>query len=494
MRSTAGLWPTRDCSAASFIILGVSDLTSLAQRLPEGVVSTHPGELTTRARDLWAMAMLRERIGDRVPPPAAVAFPRSTEDVATILAWSEESQTPVVPRGGGSGVCGGAQAVRGGVVIDLGEMNHVLSVDEQSLTIQVEAGIRGERLERHLGERGLTLGHYPQSLAISSAGGWIATCSAGQASAGYGVIEDLVLGMTVVLAGGNVLRLQPTPRSAAGPDLKRLFVGSEGTLGIITEATFSVSRRPDELRWEAFGPEDFTAGIELVRSIIQRELSVVVIRLYDETDATLVFGELGHQGGPVLVVGMSGDVVGVGAQAEAMREEAAKHGAKTLPSTFGDHWWAHRLDAVDTYRRIMGEERLLGDGVVVDTMEVAGLWSRLPKLYRSVQEALARHAEAVGCHVSHPYRSGGSLYFTFLLRAEDDRKVRETYVSAWRDGATACQDAGGTITHHHGVGILKSLFMERELGIEGLRLLRTLKSSLDPNNLLNPGKLLPPDG
>ncbi|MGH2738906.1 MAG: FAD-binding oxidoreductase [Actinomycetota bacterium] len=472
----------------------MSDLSSLSQRLPEGVISTHPGELTTRARDLWAMALLRERIGDRVPPPSAIAFPRSTDDVATILAWAEESQTPIVPRGGGSGVCGGAQAVRGSVVVDLSEMSHVLSVDEQSLTVEVEAGIRGERLERQLSERGLTLGHYPQSLAISSAGGWIATSSAGQASAGYGVIEDLVLGMTVVLPGGKVVRLQATPRSAAGPDLKRLFVGSEGTLGIITEATFSVSRSPDGLRWEAFAPADFAGGIELVRSVVQRGLRSLVVRLYDDTDANLVFGEVGHQGGPVLVLALAGNTVGGSAQAEAMREEAGRHGARTLPSTFGDHWWDHRLDAVDTYRRIMGEERLLGDGVVVDTMEVAGLWSQLPKLYRAVQEALARRAEAVGCHLSHPYRSGASLYFTFLLRAPDDRRVRETYVSAWRDAATACQDAGGTITHHHGVGILKSLFMERELGAEGLRLLRTLKSSIDPNNLLNPGKLLPPDG
>lgn len=200
-------------------------LALLAERLPGGSISTHPGELTRRARDWWALAMLRERGGDPIPPPLAVVFPKSNEEVATILAWAVETAMAVVPRGGGSGVCGGAQAIRGGIVLDISEMHRVLSIDEESLAVEVEAGIRGDQLERELADRRMTLGHYPQSLAISSVGGWIAARSAGQASAGYGVIEDLLLGLTVVLSGGRIVRLPATPRSAAGPDLRRLFVG-----------------------------------------------------------------------------------------------------------------------------------------------------------------------------------------------------------------------------------------------------------------------------
>ncbi|HEX2031706.1 MAG TPA: FAD-binding oxidoreductase [Actinomycetota bacterium] len=462
-------------------------LASLAARLPEGAVSTHPGEIATRAHDLWPLALLRERRGEALPRPMAVVFPRSTEDVAAALAWADETRTAVVPRGGGSGVCGGAQAPWRSVVLDLSQMNRVRSVDEESLAVEVEAGIRGDRLEAALGERGLTLGHYPQSLAISSVGGWLASRSAGQASAGYGVIEDLVLGLVAVLPGGEVVRLRPTPRSAAGPDLRRLFVGSEGTLGVITEVTLSASRAPAGLRWVAAGPPSFEDGMALVRRISQGHVRPLVLRLYDEADAAFTFGATGHEGGPVLIAAVAEEADG----AARLRQAAREAGAAELPEGYGVHWWDHRFEAVDLYRRIMGEERMLGEGTLVETVEVAGLWRGLPALYGSIREALASHAETVGCHLSHPYRSGASLYFTELIRAPDDERAEEAYLASWRDAARACHAAGGTITHHHGVGVLKAPFMEEELGAGGLAALRAVKRSLDPAGVLNPGKLLP---
>lgn len=473
------------------IIGRVDALASLAERLPEGAVSTHPGELTSRSRDAWPLAMLREARGERLPRPMAVVFPRSTDDVATTLAWASETGTAVVPRGAGSGVCGGAQAIWRGVVLDLSLMSRVLSVDQPSQAVEVEAGIRGDRLEAALGGRGLTLGHYPQSLAISSVGGWIAARSAGQASAGFGAIEDMVLGLVVVLAGGEAVRLPAVPRSAAGPDLRRLLVGSEGTLGVITEATLSVARIPQGYRWSVHRPSRMTAGMELAREVVQRDLRPTVLRLYDEADAAMTFGAVGHQDGPALVLGFA-DGPGIETTLGGVGGAASTADAEPLPETYGEHWWAHRNDAVDLYRRIMGEERMLGAGIVVDTMEVAGLWSRLPDLYGAVRAALAEHAaRPVAGHLSHPYRSGASLYFTFLLHGEDDQAAEDRYLTTWRNAARACRDAGGTISHHHGVGLLKAPFLEAELGSSGLATLRSIKGALDPHGVLNPGKLLP---
>jgi alkyldihydroxyacetonephosphate synthase len=468
----------------------VDALASLVERLPEGAVSTHPGELSSRSRDAWPLAMLREARGERLPRPMAVVFPRSTDDVAVTLAWATEAGVPIVPRGGGSGVCGGAQAVWRGVVVDTSLMNRVIEVDEESLAARVDSGIRGDRLEAALAPRGLTVGHYPQSMAISTVGGWIAAGSSGQASARYGGIEDLVLGLVAVLPGGTVLRLRPTPRSAAGPDLRRLLAGSEGILGVVTEATLSVSRTPASVEWAAFGLPRFEDGLVLVKDVIQRDLGATIVRLYDEPDATLTFGPLGHDRGSVLVLGF-GDRPGLGAVLDAVRTEAESGGAKVLDHGYGRHWWEHRNDAVALYRQIM-EERSLGPGVVVDTMEVAALWRDLPDLFRKVRDALAEHSSRpVGCHLSHPYRSGASLYFTFLVHADDDRAAEDRYLSCWRQAAAACHRARGTISHHHGIGLLKVPFLAEELGEGGLATLRAVKRAVDPAGVLNPGKLLP---
>ncbi|MDQ3991811.1 MAG: FAD-binding oxidoreductase, partial [Actinomycetota bacterium] len=397
--------------------------------------------------------MLRVRRGERIPPPRAVVFPSSTEEVASVLAWAVETGTAVVPRGGGSGLAGGAQSVRRGIVMDLSRMNRVLSVDDVSLAAHVEAGVRGDHLEQELARRRLTLGHHLPSLAISTVGGWIAGHSAGLASAGYGAIEDVLLGLTAAMSTGEVMELRPTPRSAAGPDLRRLFVGSEGTLGVITGAVLSVSPMPEGLRWAAFRPSGFEEGMSLARAVAQRGLRPLVVALHDEAEAVLMLSEAGHDRGPVLLLGFDQGSVLLRETMQAIELEASFHDARTLSPTLGAHWWQHRDRAVDAYRRAMGPDRALGEGAVMDGMEVAGLWRGLPGLYRSVREAIAGHAESVGCRLSHPHRSGADLSFTFVLRAPDDVAAEERYLQCWRDVAAASHGAGGTITHHRGVGL-----------------------------------------
>jgi alkyldihydroxyacetonephosphate synthase len=463
----------------------VSSLDILAGRLPDGTVSTDRQTLRRSAIDSWSLALLRRVRGDDLPEPAAVVFPARTEEVATVLAWASQTGTAVIPRGAGSGVCGGAQADAQAVVLDLSRMDRIGEVDAISHTVEVQAGVRGDRLEKELAKLGLTIGHYPQSIAISTVGGWIAASSAGQASTGFGAIEDLLLGLIAVLPDGEILRLRPVPRSAAGPDLRRLLVGSEGTLAVVTEATLACRSRPVGWEWLAFGYRDFTTMAAALRDVRRAGTGAAVLRGYDETDAQLGFGALKHTTGCVALAGFPVGPPGLGARKQAAAEILRTTGTE-LGASYGEHWWQHRNDAVQTFAQIMGPERTFGTGVIVDTMEVAGLWSAVPRLYDGIKTALSAHAQAVACHLSHLYPSGSSLYFTFLITGADDDEAETKYREAWQQAARTCTEAGGTITHHHGVGRLKAPFLVGELGETGLGVLSTIRKALDPAGIMNP--------
>jgi len=468
----------------------VSSLDILAGRLPDGTVTTDPGTLREHAIDSWSLALLRRIRGDDLPEPAAVLFPARTGEVATILAWASQTGTAVIPRGAGSGVCGGAQAETRAVVLDLSRMDRIGEVDTISQTVEVQAGVRGDRLEEALARHGLTTGHYPQSIAISTVGGWIAASSAGQASAGFGAIEDVLLGLTAVLPDGEILRLRPVPRSAAGPDLRRLLVGSEGTLAVVTEATLACRPRPAGWEWLAFSYSDFTTMATALRDVRRAGTGAAVLRGYDETDAQLGFGALGHASGCVALAGFPAGPPGLAARKQAAAGILAPLGAE-LGARYGEHWWQHRNDAVQTFAQIMGPDRTFGTGVIVDTMEVAGLWSAVPRLYDGIRTALSAHARAVACHLSHLYPSGSSLYFTFLISGADDHEAETTYRAAWQQAARSCTEAGGTITHHHGVGRLKAPFLTQDLGETGAHVLTRIRKALDPAGIMNPAVIRP---
>jgi alkyldihydroxyacetonephosphate synthase len=468
----------------------VSSLDILVSRLPAGTVRTDEQVRRERATDSWALALLRRVRGDELAEPAAVVFPARTEEVATVLAWASETGTAVIPRGLGSGVCGGAEADTGTVVLDMSRMDRIGDVDPVSQTVDVQAGVRGDRLEEALAGPGLTVGHYPQSIALSTVGGWIAASSAGQASTGFGAIEDVLVGLTAVLPQGQVLRCRPVPRSAAGPDLRRLLTGSEGTLGVVTEATLACRKRPRAWEWLAFGFPGFGAVAEALRGLVQAETGAAVLRGYDETDASLGFGALGHQGGCVALAGFPVGPPGLTARKQAAAEILRQAGTD-LGARYGEHWWQHRNDAVQTYAQIMGPERTFGPGVIVDTMEVAGLWSAVPALYDGIRNALQPHAQAVGCHLSHLYPSGSSLYFTFLIGGADDREAAEKYRTAWAHATRRCTAADGTITHHHGVGRLKAPYLAGDLGETGVGVLARIRAAVDPAGIMNPRSARP---
>jgi alkyldihydroxyacetonephosphate synthase len=477
-------------------------------RLPDssrGRLATVVGEGSLRGDRLARVAhaagrsypdLVRLRSGDGSRAPDAVVYPASHDEVSALLAACADERVGVVPFGGGTSVVGGVEPRRNGVdavvSLDLARMDGLVEVDAHSLTATLEPGVTGPGAEALLGEHGLSLGHFPQSFEYGTVGGFVATRSAGQASTGYGRIDELVLGLRLASPAGEI-RVPPFPASAAGPALRELLVGSEGVLGVITEATLSVRNAPSERLYEAWWFESFADGVEAFRTLEQTGAAADVSRLSDETETamTRVLGgdaEL-PDGGCMVIVGWegTGDVEMRSARGRELLDAA---GARSLGRSAGDAWARGRY--AGPYLR----DALLDLGVMVETLETATSWSNLPSLHQRVGEALRTALEARGtraivlCHVSHLYRSGASLYFTFLARQERGHELEQ-----WRTAKAAASDAivsgGGTITHHHAIGVDHAPWMEAEVGPLGVELLRAAKERLDPGGIMNPGKLIP---
>ena len=453
--------------------------------------------------------LVRMRAGDAAHAPDAVVTPSSASAVAAVLRVCAQRSIAVVPFGGGTSVVGGVEPLRGPfgsvVALDLGGLDALTSVDERSLTVTVEPGLRLPELEATLAPRGLTLGHFPQSFEFASVGGCVATRSAGQASTGYGRIDELVLGATLTAPAGEI-GLAPLPASAAGPDLRELVVGSEGALGVITSAALRVARRPEETRYEGYGFATFAEGAEALRRAEQEEASPDVARLSDGEETRLqlalagtsgVKGAIasgylrarGVAGGCIAIFGWEGTADDVKRRRSRSLSVLKGAGAVPLGSSPGRAWARGRYHG--PYLR----DELLGRGVFVETLETAAQWSRLHELHRGVRSALHGALGQRGtpplvmCHISHVYPSGASLYFTFLARQDD-----EDHLDQWRAAKHAATDAivacGGTITHHHAVGRDHAPWLAAEASELGVEALRAVKARLDPAGIMNPGKLL----
>jgi alkyldihydroxyacetonephosphate synthase len=453
--------------------------------------------------------LVRLRGGDASSAPDAVVAPGSADEVRAVLDACAEARVAVVPFGGGTSVVGGVEPVSGGfegaVALDLRRLDGVVDVDRASLTATLQAGLFGPEAERRLGEHGLTIGHFPQSFEYSTVGGWVATRSAGQASSGYGRIDELVEGVRLVAPAGDVDG-RAVPASAAGPDLRELIVGSEGVLGVICEVTLRVRPVPEARRYEGWSFRSFAEGREALRVMEQAGAAPDVARLSDEEETRLTlamtssggFAERagraylrmrGHEGGCLAIVGFEGSEEDV----ERRRLRAAAllrgGGGLRLGRGPGEVWLRGRY--AGPYLR----DELLDRGLLAETLETATNWSRLEALYEAVGEALRRSLGEGGtpalvmCHVSHLYRSGASLYFTFIARQAAD-PLAQWRAAKWA-ASEAIMAAGGTITHHHAVGRDHAAWMRAEVGELGLELIRAAKERLDPAGIMNPGKLLP---
>ncbi len=436
-------------------------------------------------RDWWPLAIGWAAEGAVPQRPAVVVRPGSTEHVSAVLAACNEAAVPVTAAAGRSGVCGGSIPVHGGVALDMTALSGLREVDETSLRADVGAGTFGPDLERALGEvgAGYTLGHWPQSMDLSTVGGWLACRGAGQYSTRYGKIEDMVIGLEVVLADGRVVRTEGRgPRAATGPNLTQLFVGSEGTLGVITEARLRIHPLPPAQERRAFGFSTFAEGLEACRRILRRGATPAVLRLYDQTESERNFDEGDTN---VLIVLDEADLdILAGTMRIVDAECSAEVGAQALDHGLVDRWLGHRND-------VSALAPLWRGGIVVDTAEISGPWSALPGLFDEVIGALGNidGTLAASAHQSHAYPDGACLYFTFGGRGPDgDDEWRERYYrQAWDTVTDATLAHGAAISHHHGIGLNRSRFVPRALG-SGFEVLRGLKATFDPKGILNPGK------
>jgi alkyldihydroxyacetonephosphate synthase len=437
-------------------------------------------------RDWWPLAIGWAAEGAVPQRPAVVVRPQNAAQVSAVLAACNEAVVAVTPMAGRSGVCGGSIPVHGGVSLDLTGLEGLVAVDETSLTADVRAGTFGPDLEAALDQvgTGYTLGHWPQSMDLSTVGGWLACRGAGQYSTRYGKIEDMVLGLEVVLADGRIVHTEgKAPRAATGPNLTQLFVGSEGTLGVITEARFRIHPRPPAQERRAFGFTSFEEGLEACRKILRRGATPAVLRLYDQAESARNFEQPDTN---VLIVLDETDPALLAATLSVVDDECTQAaGAHPLDIGLVERWLGHRND-------VSALAPLWRAGIVVDTAEIAGPWASLPKLFTEVVASLTaiEGTLAASAHQSHAYTDGACLYFTFAGRGpEGDDAWREHYYrQAWDTVTDATLAHGAAISHHHGIGLNRSRFLPRALGT-GFEVLKGLKKSFDPVGILNPGKL-----
>lgn len=435
--------------------------------------------LLESARDWWPLGLRWKQDGVVVAVPAAVARPVSDEEVAAVLRLCTDHRVPVTTAAGRSGVNGASVPVHGGVMLDMTGMAGIVTVDDESLTVDVRAGTFGDVFENELRSgHGLTCGHWPQSMSLSTVGGWLACRGAGQLSTRYGKIEDIVTGLDVALADGSVLCTGGAPRAAVGPDLTQLFVGSEGTLGVITTARLRVHPVAAGEWRGAWGFDSFEAGLDACRRILRRGATPAVLRLYDSIE-----GDRSYQTGDraVLLVLDEADPALVEATASIVGDECTN--AEALDVALVERWLEHRND-------VSALHTLTERGFVLDTMEVAAPWSALPRIYARCLAALnaVEGMLVASAHQSHAYTDGACLYFTFVGQPAEDAR-EQFYVDAWDAAQRAALASGAALSHHHGVGLNRARFMREALGLGGLDVLQSVKDALDPAGVLNPGKL-----
>ncbi|HWS48083.1 MAG TPA: FAD-binding oxidoreductase, partial [Acidimicrobiia bacterium] len=432
------------------------------------------------SRDWWPLAMIWALDAQVAARASVVVRPHDVAQVQAVVRACHDARVPVTAAAGRSGVCGASVPVFGGVLLDLTALAGIVAVDSTSMLVDVLPGTFGDVFEDELrANYGVTCGHWPQSMALSTVGGWLACRGAGQLSTRYGKIEDIVVGLDVVLADGTLVHTGGAPRAAVGPDLTQLFVGSEGTLGVIVGARLRAHALPSAEVRDAFAFTSFADGLDAMRRIVQRGATPAVLRLYDAIEA-----DRSYQTGDAHVLLMldEGDAHVVDATRRIVDEECRAAEASGLDVALVGRWLEHRND-------VSALEALIARGFVVDTMEVAAPWSALPDVYARATAAIreVEHTIVASAHQSHSYTDGACLYFTFAGKPPEAE--RESYYRAsWDAGQRAVLAHGGALSHHHGIGLNRARFVRDALG-GGLDVLQSVKDALDPHGILNPGKL-----
>jgi alkyldihydroxyacetonephosphate synthase len=458
--------------------------------------------------------LLRVRRGEVEQAPDLVLLPETHDDVEKIVAAAHTHNICLIPFGGGTNIVGGVNPLektkRMIVTLDMRRMNRILSIDHYSMTATIQVGILGPKLEKDLQSHNLSLGHYPDSFEYSTLGGWLATRSAGMQSDAYGKIEDMVVSLRLVTPSGTI-QTRPVPASSAGPDLNQVVVGSEGVLGVITEATMKVHSNPEVKDYRGYLFPTFEDGVNAIYECVQKGIPPSMIRLQDSGETELAMNMKARKKGlpaliqmPVknyltmkgytspciMIIGFEGDSKTVKYSGMEAFRILRRHKGFPLGKSVGKTWYVDKFNV--PYLR----DFVMDFGCMVDVSETSALWSNVIPLYRNVISAVKEKFNSeygkgyVGCHISHTYSTGVCLYFTYAAKQIPGDELKQ-YYDYKKTITDTIMKSGGTLSHHHAVGYEHIQWMKEELSPTGIQTLHAIKSSLDPKGIFNPGKLIP---
>lgn len=456
-------------------------ITDLKSILPESQVLSDRETLQASSHDTWPLSTKLRRLGCHDYQADVVVKVTDEKQIQQVLALATANDTPVTPRALASSVTGQPLPTRGGIVLDVTAMTQHREINITNLTVEVSAGYNGGQLEDELQQMGWTLGHSPQSLYQSSVGGWLSTLATGQFSSYYGGIEELVTAYTVILATGEKLRLKASPRAAMGPDLRQLFIGAEGTLGIVTSVQLKIFPLPQTRLYDSLELPSIDAGLGIMREQAMAGLRPFLLRLYDTNEARHAM-QNPQQDKPVMFLGTQGVDAVARAEMDAFITIVHRHGGKSIGSEGVLKWMERRFD-FSTVEKLLDTH-----GGFAETIEIAHTWDGISGLYHALHEMLTPLADEVLSHFSHVYPQGTSMYMILLGRESSDPEAVEKLRTIWRETMRVCLEHHAELSHHHGGGLVRSPYARESLGSAHL-LLRRVKQALDPNGTLNPGKL-----
>lgn len=456
----------------------LEELTSL---LGSDAVLKDKNSIIEHSYDTWSVSTKWKNQGKNFFPPDVVVKPNNTEQVSKLLNWATRNKIPVTPWGGGSSVTGQPLATQGGISLDMSNMDQVLSINDEALMVKVQAGKFGHILEEELNRKGYTLNHSPQSLDRSTVGGWIATRAMGQFSSRYGGIEDLAVSFTVVLPTGDVVKTMHAPRGAVGPDLRHIFMGAEGTTGVVTEVTLKIFPIAEFQIFETVVFDTVEAGVGVMRQIMRKDIRPFLVRFYDPVEAKHAMQDKSFNQ-CAMFLGFQGVEAIARAEYDTVIELCKSAGGTPIGKAPTEAWMARRYD----YSTV--EALLDQSGGLAETIEIAHFWDQILATYYELKEAVAPYADEVLGHFSHIYPQGTSLYVILLGKAKDNATAEENLKKVWDIAMAICLKNGAVISHHHGCGLARGPYIEQELG-GSMQVLRTIKNEIDPAGIMNPGKL-----
>lgn len=434
----------------------------------------------------WIPEMWHDR-GRENPKADFIVYPGSAEDVARVMKIANRHKLPVTPWGGGSGSQGGALPMYGGIILDTKRLNKILALDTESLTVTVETGVNTQQLEWAIEKHGFSTMHFPASIACATLGGFIAHRGTGVLSTKYGKIEDMVMSLEVVTPTGEIINTLPVPRHASGPDLTMLYLGSEGTLGVVTKATLKIHPIPEVRRFHAFLFETLQAGMQAGADIMRSRLRPCVIRLYDEASTARVIKrvlDIDKQGA-YLVFGFDGDADSVERDLAKARALCRRQPHEDLGAELGQTWWEHRY-------KFFYPPYMFHLPQAFGTLDTVATFDKIEKVYGAMKQAVnetAPEAAFIG-HFSHWYEWGCMLYARFIVESPpwDPDEATLYYNRIWDRAIRAAMREGGVINEHHGVGLKLGRLMPELYG-PAFQVLCGIKAAMDPNNIMNPGKM-----